>query len=106
MTSLWNEQVWAMVDQIPPGKVASYGQVAALLGHPRRARHVGFALGRMPAGRDTPWHRVLNGRGKISFHPLSEHFHLQKALLEAENVVFRADGRVDLAIYGWRPRTD
>jgi len=99
----WDERVRQLVAAIPYGKVATYGQLAAMLGFPRRARHVGFALKRLPEGSGAPWHRVINGRGAISFHPLSAQFHLQKALLEAENVVFRDDDRIDLKVYGWRP---
>src|SRR2546430_17355580 len=60
------ERVYALVRQIPPGNVVTYGQVAALLGTPRAARAVGYALRFLPAGTDVTWHRVINPRGHVS----------------------------------------
>ena len=60
------EQVYEWVRQVPPGKVVTYGQVAALLGSPRSARAVGYALRYLPRGTDVPWQRVINHRGEIS----------------------------------------
>ena len=99
----WNERVWALIAQIPKGKVASYGQIAAMLGHPRRARRVGYALHQTPDGVEIPWQRVINAQGRISFPAHGHQFHLQRAMLEAEGVVFDEDGRVDLKVFGWRP---
>jgi len=94
--------VHALVRQVPPGKVVTYGQVAALLGQPRAARAVGYALRFLPAGTDVPWHRVINHRGQISFRTPPESPLLQRLLLEEEGVMFDAEGRVDLAIYRWQ----
>ncbi len=99
----WNERVWDLVALIPRGKVATYGQLAVMLGHPRRARQVGYALHRTPEDRDLPWHRVINARGCISFPEHSEHFFLQRALLAEEDVVFHKGGRIDLKRFGWQP---
>ena len=96
------ECVYALVRQIPPGKVVTYGQVAALLGQPRAARAVGYALRFLPAGTDVPWHRVINHRGHISLRTPPESPLLQRLLLAEEGVVFDAEGRVDLAIYRWQ----
>lgn len=98
----WNQMVWSLVGHIPEGRVTTYGQIAAMLGFPRRARHVGFALNQSPDELPLPWHRVINSRGTISFPPLSSRFLMQKALLEAEGIVFE-EQRVDLKRFGWRP---
>src|SRR5262250_2991940 len=96
------EDVYALVRQVPPGQVVTYGQVAALLGQPRAARAVGYALRFLPAGSDVPWHRVINHRGQISFRSLPGSPLIQRLLLEEEGVVFDAEGSVDLAIYRWQ----
>jgi methylated-DNA-protein-cysteine methyltransferase-like protein len=96
------ERVYALVRQIPPGAVVTYGQVAALLGAPRAARAVGYALRFLPAGTDVPWHRVINHRGQISHRTPIESPLLQRLLLEEEGVMFDAEGRVDLSIYRWQ----
>jgi methylated-DNA-protein-cysteine methyltransferase related protein len=96
------ERVYVLVRQIPPGNVVTYGQVAALLGTPRAARAVGYALRFLPAGTDVPWHRVINHRGQISHRTPIESPLLQRLLLEEEGVVFDAEGRVDLSIYRWQ----
>ena len=95
-----------IVSKIPRGKVATYGQVAALLGPGMPARIVGFALSGLPANNDIPWHRVINSRGKISYSPSrNDHDSLQRKLLESEGVLFNSAGRVDLHVYLWRPET-
>ena len=99
------ECVYALVRQVPPGKVVTYGQVAALLGQPRAARAVGYALRFLPAGTDVPWHRVINHRGQISLRTPPESPLLQRLLLEEEGVVFDAEGRVDLGVYRWQGAT-
>jgi methylated-DNA-protein-cysteine methyltransferase-like protein len=99
---LFYERVYTLVRQIPPGNVVTYGQVAALLGSPRAARAVGYALRFLPAGTDVPWHRVINHRGQISLRTPIESPLLQRLLLEEEGVVFDAEGRVDLALYRWQ----
>ena len=100
------ECVYALVRQIPPGKVVTYGQVAAMLGQPRAARAVGYALRFLPAGTDVPWHRVINHRGQISLRTPIESPLLQRLLLEEEGVVFDAEGRVDLVVYRWQGEAD
>lgn len=92
-----------MVSRIPRGRVATYGQVAALAGAPRHARQVGYALYDTPSGTTLPWHRVINARGEVSprAEPGWEGF--QRRLLEAEGVEFRR-GRVDLGRYRWEPK--
>lgn len=84
---------------MPRGRVASYGQVAEQAGLPGQARLVGYALHNLPPDSDVPWHRVVNARGGISLDERWGAGRLQRALLEAEGVVFRADGRLDLKRY-------
>ncbi len=101
-TSL-HERIWEMVRRIPPGRVATYGQIARLLGLGRSARLVGYALHSLPHGMPVPWHRVINARGAISFPPASPHFGRQRELLAREGIPL-AGGRIDLARFGWKPR--
>jgi len=97
-TSLY-EQIYEVVRRIPAGRVATYGQIARLVGKPRAARAVGWAMRATPAG--VPWQRVINSRGTISFAARSEGAIIQRALLEAEGIAFDDQGRVDLGVYGW-----
>ena len=95
-----------VVDRIPRGRVATYGQVARMAGRPGAARQVGWALHALPSGSHTPWHRVLNAEGRISPRGLGQEEEIQRRLLEGEGVPFDARGRVDLERFGWdgRPR--
>jgi methylated-DNA-protein-cysteine methyltransferase-like protein len=95
------DQVYEIVRRIPLGKVATYGQIAHLLGQPRAARTVGWALRALPSGSDVPWQRVINARGAISLGADSSGAALQRALLEGEGVVFNDRGHIDLQVYGW-----
>ncbi|WP_432695728.1 MGMT family protein [Marinobacterium sp. YM272] len=94
-----NERIWQVVAAIPQGRVATYGQVAALAGAPRHARYVGTVLKHLPAGSTLPWFRVLNAKGELSFPKDSSAYQRQREALEAEGVVFIA-GRVNLATFG------
>jgi methylated-DNA-protein-cysteine methyltransferase-like protein len=91
------ERVYALVREIPRGKVASYGQIARWLGWPRGARTVGWALRALHTDK-VPWHRVVNSQGRVS---LRNDGGLQQALLEAESIVFDAAGRIDMKVYSW-----
>lgn len=98
------QQIYWMVTQIPPGKVATYGQIAELLGLFGRARQVGYALFRVAPDSEIPWHRVINAQGKISYSGRRQGSdELQRLLLEQEGVSFDKQERVDLQRYGWRP---
>ena len=95
------EKVYQLIQMIPRGKVASYGQIAAYLGHPRGARMVGWALHSLPEGTEVPWHRVVNARGYLSTPHEGNGVRTQRQLLEKEGVVFDSDGRIDMSAYRW-----
>ena len=95
-------RIYDVVRRIPRGRVATYGQVAALAGAPRHARQVGYALYDTPADTSLPWHRVINARGEVSPRSEPGWEGLQRQLLEAEGVAFR-HGRIDLRRYRWEP---
>lgn len=95
------DRIYSTVREIPAGRVATYGRVAAVAGLPGRARLVGYALHALADGTSVPWHRVINARGRISLRRTSGADITQRILLEAEGVEFDAGGRVSLAIYGW-----
>lgn len=102
VTSNLKEIIWQVVAAIPYGKVATYGQVAALCGFPRHARYVGRTLRDLPKGSTLPWHRVINARGQISFPRDSDAYTRQQTRLTAEGVVFEHD-RIPLDRYRWAP---
>jgi methylated-DNA-protein-cysteine methyltransferase-like protein len=81
-----NELIWQVVAMIPQGKVATYGQLAALIGFPSHARLVGRTLRNLPADSKLPWFRVVNAGMRISLTGGGEA--RQKRLLEAEGVTF------------------
>jgi methylated-DNA-protein-cysteine methyltransferase-like protein len=95
------ERVYRLVRQVPPGRVTSYGAIACMLGHPRAARAVGWALHGLPEGTDVPWHRVINSQGRISTSCREHSADLQRVLLEAEGVEFDERGYVDWQQFGW-----
>lgn len=102
MTAPVRQRIYDAVRRIPPGRVASYGQIARLAGLPGHARQVGYALHWLPDGSDVPWHRVINAQGRISLRGGSYEHWLQRSRLEAEGVLFDAQGNVDLHQFQWR----
>ena len=94
------EKIWQIVNQIPVGHVASYGQVAKLAGLPGYARYVGYTMKNLPSGTKLPWYRVINSKGTISFKKGSRQYQLQKSLLEQEGVAF-INGKLSLKTYLW-----
>jgi methylated-DNA-protein-cysteine methyltransferase-like protein len=101
MSASFFEQVYQVVRHIPAGKVATYGQIARMLGKPRAARTVGWALHSLPSGSDVPWQRVINARGTISLDARGPGGAIQRVLLEAEGVRFDQEGRVDFEAHRW-----
>ena len=104
MPDSFPQRVYAIVAQVPPGRVITYGTIALLLGEPRKARQVGWAMAATPA-RDPPLpaHRVINARGELSGGPGFGGYAGQRTMLEAEGVAFMRDGRIDLERYLWLP---
>lgn len=97
-----DQKIWQVVLSIPKGKVASYGQVAAMAGLGRQARYIGRALGKLPAGHSVPWYRVIRSNGQIAFPEGTETFATQKKLLEQEGVEVK-NGRIPMRYYQWQP---
>jgi len=105
-------RIYAVVARIPHGRVATYGQIAALAGLAGHARQVGYALHALPDGSDLPWQRVINAKGEVSqradagwWQGKGEGYRegYQRHLLEEEGVVFDLRGRVDLERFRWDP---
>lgn len=97
------KQVFAKVKEIPKGKVTNYGTIAALLGNPRAARAVGYALNSLNKSEfsEVPWQRVVNAHGKITFKGDAFRANLQKEILEAEGIVFDNEDSIDFKKQGW-----
>lgn len=97
------ERIYTCVRQIPKGKVATYGQIAALCNMPGQARLVGYALYRVDMDHsDIPWHRVINAKGEVSESPFRNGTdYLQRSLLEQEGIEFSPNGKVNLRMYQW-----
>ncbi len=102
MSETFHQKVVKIVKNIPRGKVATYGQIAALAGSPRAARQVVRTLHTSSGKEKLPWHRVINGKGKISLKPNSG-YEIQKAMLEDEGVKFSLDDAIDLKKFSWKP---
>lgn len=95
------ERVYQMVEQVPEGMVATYGQIAKLIGEPRRARYVGYALHVNPRPGIVPCHRIVFADGRLAPGFAFGGPEAQREMLEAEGVGFLEDGRVDLSAYRW-----
>ena len=89
-------EILSVVGEIPEGKVASYGQIAHLIGRDRNSRLVGKVLSMAEFYGDYPCHRVVNHAGR-----LAPHFREQKERLMTEGVEFKANGCVDMEKYRW-----
>ena len=89
------EKIYAAVRQIPRGKVASYSQIAALVGNCNLRRYVGNALHKNPSNSVTPCHRVVNSKGYCSGSFAFGGSLVQQQKLEAEGIEFM-DGHVDM----------
>ena len=100
MSSILNErliyEILSVVEEIPKGNVASYGQIASLIGRSKNARLVGKVLSRSEWYGDYPCHRVVNHAGR-----LAPNFPDQRALLTEEGVAFRDNGCVDMKKHQW-----
>ena len=95
-------RVYEMVAQVPCGMVATYGQIAKLVGEPRKARYVGFALHVNPEPGDViPCHRIVFADGRLASGFAFGGPDVQRRMLEEEGIPFLSDGRVDLASCRW-----
>jgi methylated-DNA-protein-cysteine methyltransferase-like protein len=94
--------LYLVLNQIPPGKVTSYGELAEMAGLGRAARWVGRTLSQLPPDTRLPWHRVLGAGGRLSLEQGTPSGDEQRARLRAEGVSLR-NNRVDMTRHGWRP---
>jgi methylated-DNA-protein-cysteine methyltransferase-like protein len=92
------ETIWNIVDQIPFGKVATYGQIAKISGLTISPKIVGYALRSVPENRSLAWHRVINSKGQISFPEGTDKFFIQLELLRSENILL-IKNKIDLERY-------
>lgn len=100
MTEPTYARIYLVVDQIPPGRVATYGQVAGITGN-CTARMVGYAMAALPNDTRTPWQRVINAQGKVSPRGDQGGAVIQRIKLEDEGVVFNSEGKVDWSTVRW-----
>jgi len=101
----FNQHVYRIVSKVPKGKVATYGQIAAMIGNPRAARQVGWALHALPIDSKIPWQRIINRQGMISTTCQEHTPNLQKQLLNKEGVATKEkEGMyyIDLDKYLWK----
>jgi len=98
----FDQRVYAAVALIPHGRLATYGQIAELIGAYGCARQVGWALRRLPLPSPVPWHRVVNAQGRISITPSREGSDwIQRELLLEEGIPVDVEGRLPLRVYRW-----
>lgn len=92
------QRIYEVVAAVPAGSVATYGDVAVIVGGGCDARTVGYALNAIPkaGGEHIPWQRIINAQGGISTSGL-----LQRKLLEDEGIAFDDEGRVPLTRFRW-----
>ncbi len=95
------DEVYKLVGRIPVGRVATYGQIAALLGNPRGARTVGWAMRAAPREMNLPCHRVVRSDGRLAPGHAFGGEEIQRSVLESEGITFLADGRIDIARHQW-----
>lgn len=96
-------RIYAIVRQIPKGKVATYGQIARLAGNPHWSRVVGYALHANPDPQHIPCFRVVNRFGELSSAFIFGGEQVQRLLLEEDGITLNPEGKVDLKKYQWHP---
>ena len=94
------QRIYEAVRAVPPGRVVSYGQAAALAGHPGAARQAGWALHACTPADGVPWHRVVDRTGRLCPGAEAE----QRRLLEAEGVSFTPQDKVEARFFLFPPR--
>lgn len=100
----FDERIYELAGMIPKGFVASYGQLAAMVGFPKMARAVGHALKNTPKDRNIPCHRVVNKSGELAPEHIFESQKHQRALLVTEGVLFKSNGKIDMKVSQWKPK--
>ncbi len=96
------QKIYGIVADIPEGRVATYGQIAWMVGIPNAPRVVGYAMSRVPEGASLPCHRVVNKAGEMAPHNIFGGKDLQRSLLEQEGVSFKENGCIDMEKCQWR----
>ena len=97
------EKIYAVVKKIPKGRVATYGQIAAMAGNPRWSQVVGYALHTNPDPQNIPCYRVVNRSGQLSPAFAFGGENAQAELLRSDGIELSEDGTVDLKKYLWQP---
>lgn len=100
MISLFSKRVIEIIQKIPAGKVATYGQIASLAGNNKAARQISRILHSSSEKYNLPWHRVINSQGRISMKP-GDGFEMQKAMLKSEGIQIISD-KINMAKYQWK----
>ena len=103
--SAFFEQVYAVVQKIPLGRVTSYGAIARYLGHPQGARMVGYAMNASHNRPELPAHRVVNRNGLLSGKHHFPGSKLMQQLLESEGITVKNDQIIDFKDFFWDPNT-
>lgn len=99
----FSRKIYEIVALIPEGKVATYGQIAILLGNPRAARAVGWEMHRAPGYLNLPCHRVVNKAGTLAPDYVFGGADLQREMLEREGISFTEEGHIEMAKHLWIP---
>lgn len=94
--------VLRLVRSIPAGQIATYGQIAAMAGFPKRPRQVGMILKGLPEGTDLPWHRVVNAQGRVPSEGRWWGAMVQIQRLREEGVAVDDSGNLTLPVCQWR----
>jgi len=102
--SEFTKKVIRLIQAIPEGRVATYGQIAELAGKPQASRGVSWILHSCSTAYKLPWHRVLNAQGKISFEVGTHNYRQQKKRLENEGVEFNLQGQLSLSKFQWKKK--
>ena len=99
-------KIYALVRACPPGRVTTYGWLAAAVDYPRGARMVGWIMSATPSHLQIPAHRVISKEGELTGSKAFGPRDRMRNLLEEEGIEFGPDGRVDMKRFGWNPRLD
>lgn len=98
----YRQRVYEIVNEIPAGRVMTYGQIAEILGMGYTPRTVGFVMHAADT-ENVPWQRVINSQGACSTGRMTVPVNLQQQILESEGVKFNEKSRCDLTVYRWSP---